>query len=44
MPLYKLSPADLSDPNWQASSHRAAAIVRATMKALPAPLLPRPLM
>ena len=29
MPLFKLSPADLSDPNWQASSHRAAAIVRA---------------
>lgn len=29
MPLYKLSPADLTDPNWQASSHRAATIVRA---------------
>ncbi len=29
MPLFKLSPADLNDPNWQASSHRAAAIVRA---------------
>lgn len=30
MPLFKLSPADLTDPNWQASSHRAAAIVRAS--------------
>ena len=29
MPLFKLSPADSTDPNWQASSHRAAAIVRA---------------
>lgn len=29
MPLFKLSPVDLTDPNWQASSHRAAAIVRA---------------
>ncbi len=29
MGLFKLSPIDLMDPNWQASSHRAAAIVRA---------------
>ncbi len=29
MPLYKLSPIDVTDPNWEASSHRAAAIVRA---------------
>jgi hypothetical protein len=29
MPLFKLSPVDLTDPNWEASSHRAAAIVRA---------------
>ncbi len=29
MPLYKLRPIDLTDPNWEASSHRAAAIVRA---------------
>jgi len=29
MPLFRLSPVDLSDPNWEASSHRAAAIVRA---------------
>jgi hypothetical protein len=29
MPVFKLSPVDLTDPNWEASSHRAAAIVRA---------------
>jgi hypothetical protein len=29
MALWRLSPVDLSDPNWEASSHRAAAIVRA---------------
>lgn len=29
MPIWKLSPVDLKDPNWEASSHRGAAIVRA---------------
>jgi osmotically-inducible protein OsmY len=29
MPIWLLSPVDLSDPNWEASSHRGAAIVRA---------------
>lgn len=29
MPIWKLSPIDLIDPNWEASSHRGAAIVRA---------------
>jgi osmotically-inducible protein OsmY len=29
MPIWQLSPVDLSDPNWQASSHRGPAIVRA---------------
>ena len=29
MPLWKLQPLDLSDPNWEASSHRGAVIVRA---------------
>jgi len=29
MPLWKLTPVDLHDPNWEASSHRAVAIVRA---------------
>jgi hypothetical protein len=29
MPLWKLQPLDLSDPNWEASSHRAVVIVRA---------------
>jgi hypothetical protein len=29
MPLWKLQPLDLSDPNWEASSHRGVAIVRA---------------
>jgi osmotically-inducible protein OsmY len=29
MALWRLSPVDLSDPNWEASSHRGAAIVRA---------------
>ncbi len=29
MPVWRLTPIDLSDPNWQASSHRAAAVVRA---------------
>jgi hypothetical protein len=33
MPIWKLTPADLTDPNWQASSHRGFAIVRARNEA-----------
>lgn len=29
MPIWRLSPINLSDPNWEASSHRGAAVVRA---------------
>jgi osmotically-inducible protein OsmY len=29
MPIWQLSPVNLSDPSWEASSHRGAAIVRA---------------
>ena len=29
MRIWRLSPVDLSDPNWQASAHRGVAIVRA---------------
>lgn len=29
MPVWKLIPTDLADPNWEASSHRGAAVVRA---------------
>lgn len=29
MPVWKLIPTDLADPNWQASSHRGLAVVRA---------------
>lgn len=29
MALWKLTPIDLLDPNWEASSHRGMAIVRA---------------
>ena len=29
MPLWKLKPIDISDPNWEASSHKGVAIVRA---------------
>jgi hypothetical protein len=29
MPIWKLSPIDLLDANWEASSHRGVAIVRA---------------
>lgn len=29
MSLWKLEPLDLSDPNWEASSHRGLVIVRA---------------
>jgi len=33
MPLWKLTPIDLLDPNWEASSHRGPAIVRASDEA-----------
>jgi hypothetical protein len=29
MPVWKLTPIDLSDPNWEASSHRGTVVVRA---------------
>jgi hypothetical protein len=29
MPLWELTPVDLLDPNWEASSHRGRVIVRA---------------
>lgn len=29
MPIWRLTPLDLSDPSWEASSHRSLAIVRA---------------
>ena len=29
MPIWRLTPLDLHDPNWQASSHRSVAVVRA---------------
>lgn len=29
MPVFRLSPVDLLDPNWEASAHRGPAIVRA---------------
>jgi hypothetical protein len=29
MPLWKLRPLDLGDPNWEASSHRGPVMVRA---------------
>jgi hypothetical protein len=29
MPIWRLTPLDLLDPNWEASSHRGIAIVRA---------------
>lgn len=29
MPLWELTPVDLLDPNWEASSHRGKVIVRA---------------
>ena len=29
MPIWKLTPIDLDDPNWEASSHRGLIIVRA---------------
>jgi hypothetical protein len=29
MPIWKLTPLDLRDPNWEASSHQGFAVVRA---------------
>ena len=29
MPIWLLTPVDLDDPNWEASSHRGPAVVRA---------------
>lgn len=29
MPVWQLTPIDLSDPNWEASAHRGVAVVRA---------------
>ena len=29
MPIWKLTPLDLRDPNWEASSHQGIAVVRA---------------
>lgn len=29
MPIWRLCPVDISNPNWEASAHRAPAIVRA---------------
>jgi hypothetical protein len=29
MPIWKLTPLDLLDPNWEASSHQGIAVVRA---------------
>ena len=33
MPVWKLSPLDLDDQNWEASSHRGPCIVRARSEA-----------
>ena len=33
MPVWRLTPIDLSDPNWEASSHRGMAVVRAADEA-----------
>jgi hypothetical protein len=33
MPIWRLEPRDLTDPNWAASSHRETAIVRASSEA-----------
>jgi hypothetical protein len=33
MPIWKLTPIDLDDPNWEASSHRGLIIVRAPNEA-----------
>ena len=29
MPVYRLTPVNLNDPNWRASIHRAVAVIRA---------------
>jgi hypothetical protein len=34
MPVWRLTPIDLSDPNWEASSHRGPAVVRAPNEAV----------
>jgi hypothetical protein len=34
MPVWRLTPVDLADPSWEASSHRAMAIVRAPTETL----------
>jgi hypothetical protein len=34
MPLWRLIPVDLDDPNWEASSHRGFAVVRAPSEAV----------
>lgn len=33
MPVWRLIPIDLDDPNWEASSHRGLAVVRAPSEA-----------
>jgi len=33
MPLWKLTPVDLTDPNWEASTHKGTVIVRAPSEA-----------
>jgi hypothetical protein len=33
LPVWRLIPTSLADPNWEASSHRAAAVVRAPNEA-----------
>jgi len=33
MPVWRLTPIDLSDPNWDASSHSGMAVVRAADEA-----------
>jgi hypothetical protein len=33
MPVWRLIPIDLDDPNWEASSHRGSAVVRAPSEA-----------
>ena len=33
MPVWRLIPVDLDDPNWEASSHRGFAVVRAPSEA-----------
>jgi hypothetical protein len=33
MPIWRLTPIDLEDPNWEASSHRGLVVVRAPSEA-----------